>query len=149
MSTYLVKLSLALLFSVMFIIGCAQKSEEKMNTEDTGGKKVTKRVGMVIGIKPEVIEEYKKLHADDNPGVRDLLEIANFANFSIFIHQFDDGNYYLFGYYEYTGTDFEKDMAEIAKKERNIEWLKVCDPMQIPFEGQNGWSEMEQVYYLK
>jgi L-rhamnose mutarotase len=69
--------------------------------------------------------------------------------FSIFLHQFDNGKYYLFGYYEYTGNDFEADMAEIARKERNIAWLKVCDPMQIPFEGKSSWSEMEQVYYNK
>jgi L-rhamnose mutarotase len=116
---------------------------------ESSNKEVKKRVGMVIGIKPEVIEEYKRLHADDNPGVRDLLKTTNFANFSIFIHQFDDGNYYLFGYYEYVGDDFEKDMAALVKEERNIEWLKVCDPMQIPFEGEKSWSEMEQVYYLK
>ena len=127
----------------LILIGCSNTKN------DSDIKKVTKRVGMVIGIKPEAIEEYKKLHADANPGVRDLLKEANFANFSIFIHQFDDGNYYLFGYYEYTGDDYEKDMAELAVKERNIEWLKVCDPMQIPFEGENSWSEMEQVYYLK
>jgi L-rhamnose mutarotase len=118
-------------------------------TNESSGNEVKKRVGMVIGIKPGVIEEYKGLHADDYPGVRDLLKNANFANFSIFIHQFDDGNYYLFGYYEYTGDDFEKDMSDLAKEQRNIEWLKVCDPMQIPFEGEDGWAEMEKVYYLK
>lgn len=110
---------------------------------------VTKRIGMVIGIKSEAIEEYKRLHSDDIPGVRDLLKEANIVNFSIFIHQFDDGKYYLFGYYEYTGEDYEKEMAKLAGKERNIEWLKVCDPLQIPFEGQNSWSEMEKIYYLE
>ncbi len=134
------------LISVLFI-ACSNNND--ISEKDQEVKKVTKRVGMVIGIKPEVIDEYKRLHGDNNPGVRDLLNIANFANFSIFIHQFDDGKYYLFGYYEYTGNNFEKDMAELAVKERNIEWLKVCDPMQIPFEGKNGWSEMEQVYYLE
>lgn len=137
--------------SIIFF--CAALLFYSCNSQNTGdvstAKKVTKRVGMVIGIKPGVIEDYKKLHADNNPGVRDLLKVANFANFSIFIHQFDDGNYYLFGYYEYTGDNFKKDMAELAKKERNIEWLKVCDPMQIPFKGESSWSEMEQVYYLK
>ena len=133
-------------FLIIVFIACSQQKEETtMKVE----KKVTKRVGMVIGIKPEVIEEYKKLHADDNPGVRDLLTLAHMENFSIFIHQFDDGKYYLFGYYEYTGDNFEKDMADLAVKERNIAWLKVCDPMQIPFEGKNSWSEMEQVYYNK
>jgi L-rhamnose mutarotase len=132
---------------LLSFISCTEK--EVVEIEKTSERKVTKRVGMVIGIKPEVIEEYKRLHADDNAGVRDLLTIANMENFSIFIHQFDDGKYYLFGYYEYTGDNFEKDMAELAVKDRNIEWLKVCDPMQIPFEGKSSWSEMEQVYYNK
>ena len=43
-----------------------------------------------------------------------------------------DGKGYEFRYYEYTGQDFEGDMALLAKELRNIEWLKVCDPMQIP-----------------
>jgi len=140
-------MSILIVVLVTAFISCSQEKEiEKTMTSE---RKVTKRVGMVIGIKPEVIDEYKKLHADENAGVRDLLTIANMENFSIFIHQFDDGNYYLFGYYEYTGDNFEKDMAEIAIKDRNIAWLKVCDPMQIPFEGKNSWSEMEQVYYNK
>lgn len=134
-----------LVLFVFSFISC-QKAENPQSADE---KIVSKRVGMVIGIKPEVIEEYKRLHADSNAGVRDLLTIANMENFSIFIHQFDDGNYYLFGYYEYSGDNFEKDMAELAKKDRNIEWLKVCDPMQIPFKDQNGWSVMEQVYYNK
>ena len=143
-------LKIAVSFFLIFIFaaGCTNSDSKEGQEVKMQDNKVTKRVGMVIGIKPEVIEEYKRLHADDNPGVRDLLKEANFANFSIFIHQFDDGKYYLFGYYEYTGDNFDQDMADLAKKERNIEWLKVCDPMQIPFEGQSSWSEMEQVYYL-
>ena len=131
--------------AISILYACAtQKESEPAATEE---RIVPKRVGMVIGIKPEVIDEYKALHADSNPGVRDLLSAAHMENFSIFIHQFDDDKYYLFGYYEYTGNDFEADMAVLAKKDRNIEWLKVCDPMQIPFAGQNSWSVMEQVYY--
>ena len=109
--------------------------------------KEVKRVGMVIKIKPECIEEYKAVHADSNYGVRDLLIEANMRNFSIFLHQLDDGNWYEFGYYEYTGDDFEADMAKLNKHPRNIEWLKVCDPMQIPLEGFDSWAEMEQIYY--
>ncbi len=37
----------------------------------------------------------------------------------------------------------------LANHPRNIEWLKVCDPMQIPLDGYTGWAEMEQVYYNK
>ena len=122
-----------LLVNTMSQFGCIQKE--------------IKRIGMVIKIKPEYIDEYKALHADSNPGVRDLLVKANMRNFSIFLHKLDDGNYYEFGYYEYTGVDLEGDMANLAKQDRNIEWLKVCDPMQVPLDGYEGWAEMEKVYY--
>jgi len=82
-------------------------------------------------------------------GVRDLLTEAHMHNFSIFLIRLNDGNYYEFGYYEYTGNDFETDMEKPGKHPRNIEWLELCDPMQIPLEGYKGWAEMEQVYYNK
>jgi len=137
------KIMLGFLVFGFLVYGCAQKRAEEQVTKNV------KRVGMVIGIKPEKIAEYKSVHGDGNPGVRDLLTTANMENFSIFMHKFDDGNYYLFGYYEYTGDDFEGDMAKMAAEERTVEWLKMCDPMQIPFDGQKSWSEMEQVYYNK
>ena len=110
-------------------------------------KKEVKRVGMVIKIKPECIEDYKAIHSDSNAGVRDLLIEANMRNFSIFLHQLDDGNWYEFGYYEYTGDDFEGDMAKLEANPRNIEWMKVCEPMQIPLEGYESWAEMDEVYF--
>ncbi|MCK4856013.1 MAG: L-rhamnose mutarotase [Bacteroidales bacterium] len=143
-----VKIPAAILLIVIIALACKQKESEtdkipKANIETAE----IKRVGMVIKLKPECIEEYKALHADSIPGVRDLLIKANMRNFSIFLHQLDDGNYYEFGYYEYHGNDFEADMATLAKEDRNIEWLRVCDPMQVPLDGYDGWAEMEQVYY--
>jgi L-rhamnose mutarotase len=90
---------------------------------------------------------YKKLHADDNTGVRDLLRKYNINNFSIFIKQLDDGKEYLFGYYEYTGKDYDVDMAKLAEEPRNIEWLNMCDPCQVPLKGHNSWTEMDQIYF--
>ncbi len=104
-----------------------------------------KRVGMVIGIKPEKIAEYKELHADSNPGVRDLLTKYHMHNFSIYLQEID-GKYYEFGYYEYTGKDFEADMAKLDAESRNKEWLSICDPMQVPLKGYKSWAEMELVY---
>jgi L-rhamnose mutarotase len=105
-----------------------------------------KRVGMVIQLRPEKIEEYKRLHADANPGVRDLLSKYHMHNFSIFLQQID-GKWYEFGYYEYTGRDFDGDMAKLDAEPRNIEWLKVCDPMQMPLPGAKSWTKMERVYF--
>lgn len=112
----------------------------------TEPKKV-KRVGMVIGIKDECISGYKELHADSHPGVRDLLQKYNITNLNIFMHQLDDGKWYEFGYYEYVGDDFDADMAALAAEPRNIEWLKKCDPMQIPLKGEKSWATMEEVYH--
>jgi len=109
--------------------------------------KPVKRVGMVIGIKPEKIDQYKRLHAAGNRGVRDLLNKYHMHNFSIFLQQMPDGKWYEFGYYEYRGDDFQGDMARLAKEPRNIKWLKICDPMQVPLPGSDGWTEMEQVYF--
>ena len=105
-----------------------------------------KRYGSVIGLHPDKIAEYKRLHADSNPGVRDLLVKYHMRNFSIYLQQID-GKWYEFGYYEYTGTNFEADMAVMAKEPRNIAWLKMCDPMQKPLPGSKGWTIMNRVYF--
>jgi len=112
----------------------------------TQRQKPIKRVGMVVGIKPDQIAEYKRLHADTNPGVRDLLSKYHMQNFSIFLHRIE-GKWYEFGYYEYTGDDFDADMAKLDAEPRNKEWLKVCDPMQAPLANEKGWAKMERVYY--
>ena len=132
------------------LFGCdSNRAKTNLKADDAQqlAKKDVKRVGMVTKIKPEFIEEYKELHSDSNLGVRDLLNEANMHNFSIFLIQLDDGNWYEFGYYEYTGDDFEADMAKLDMHPRNIEWMKICDPMQVPLNGYDGWAEMEQVYY--
>jgi L-rhamnose mutarotase len=105
------------------------------------------RVGMVIGIKPDQISAYESLHAASNAGVRDLLAKYHMHNFSIFIHQLDDGKYYLFGYYEYTGSDYQTDMANLAAEPRNQKWLSVTDAMQIPLSAQKSWAQMREVYH--
>ena len=123
---------LVLLVVVVMVSGCMEKK--------------VKRVGMVVGLRPDAIAEYKRLHADDNAGVRDLLTKYNMHNFSIFLHKIG-GKWYEFGYYEYTGDDFEGDMAKLDAEPRNKEWLKVCDPMQVPLPGETGWAVMERVYF--
>ncbi len=105
------------------------------------------RVGTVIGIREERLEEYRALHADDHPGVRDLLAEANIRNFSIFFERLPGGALYLFGYYEYHGDDYEGDMARLDANPRNREWLEMTDPMQIPLPGETGWKTMAEVYH--
>jgi len=58
-------------------------------------------------------------------------------NFSIYLRQLDDGNYYLFGYYEYDGSDYDGDMRKLSAEKRNVEWLSVTDLMQKPLRGRS------------
>jgi len=154
------KISVNILIVILsgILLSCNQKSgkvKEQTATQtsnneisvDVQDHKNVKRVGMVIKIKPDRLNEYLKLHADTNPGVRDLLTKYNMRNFSIFMIQLEDGNYYEFGYYEYWGKDLEADVAALNMEPRNSEWLKVCDPMQIPLKGETSWKMMQKVYF--
>ena len=111
----------------------------------TGPIPQIKRVGMVIGIRSDQIEAYKELHS--GPGVRDLLRKANIHDFSIFLQRFDDGRYYEFAYYEYSGADYEADMAWLSAQPENKRWLALCDPMQLPLSGEPGWTTMPSIYF--
>lgn len=115
---------------------------------DQNGYRNMKRVGMVVKVKKERVEEYKNLHADSNAGVRHLLTKYNMRNFSIFMVQLADGEWYEFGYYEYWGNDLDGDMAKLDAEPENMKWLEICNPMQegiIP--DQIGWKVMERIYY--
>jgi L-rhamnose mutarotase len=111
------------------------------------GESLMKRVGMIVEIRPECLAEYRRIHADGHPGVRDLLQKYHLRNFSIYLQQMQDGKWYEFGYYEYMGCNFEADMAALDREPRNIEWHKICDPMQVPLPGASGWTEMELIYF--
>jgi L-rhamnose mutarotase len=100
---------------------------------------------MVLKVRPEKLDEYKRLHADVWPDVLDMIKQCNIRNYSIY-HK--DG--YLFGYFEYTGSDFEADMAKMAADPMTQKWWSVCEPCQEPLltraEGE-WWANMEEVFH--
>ncbi|UCE95037.1 MAG: L-rhamnose mutarotase, partial [Flavobacteriaceae bacterium] len=57
-----------------------------------------KRYGMVIHVKPEKIDEYKKLHTAVWPDVLKTISDCNIRNYSIYLKDST-----LFSYFEYTG----------------------------------------------
>ena len=66
------------------------------------------RMGMVIRVRPEKLETYKKLHAEPWPEMNAALSTAHIQNYSIFLREPEN---LLFGYWEYVGSDFAPDMA--------------------------------------
>lgn len=108
------------------------------------------RFGMVIGLKPEKIETYKKLHTAAWPGVLKMIRECHIRNYSIYLKEIEPGKFYLFSYFEYTGGDFEADMAKMAADLTTQKWWKETDPCQtpIPLRGPGEkWARMEEVFY--
>jgi L-rhamnose mutarotase len=129
----------ALLVATVFVAAGSVKKEK------------VQRYGAVIGVKPEKLEYYKQLHANPWPTVNKALKDANIRNYSIYLTQFDDGNWYLFGYFEYTGSDFEADMQKLGDDSEVKRWWKETDPCQVGLKNrQEGewWKTMDEVYHL-
>ena len=104
-----------------------------------------KRYGSIIRIKPERLEEYKKIHADVWPEVLKTITDCNIRNYSIF---YKDNM--LFSYFEYIGKDFKKDMAKMEKDPASRKWNKICSQMQVPVENREDdewWASMEEVFH--
>jgi L-rhamnose mutarotase len=109
-----------------------------------------KRFGWVIGIRKERIAEYKELHANVWPGVLDMIKQCNIRNYSIYLGEVERDRYCLFSYLEYTGDDFEADMAIMAADETTKRWWDVCKPCQQPLETRaegEWWMDMEEVFH--
>ncbi len=101
---------------------------------------------MVTRVRPELVEEYRRLHADPWPGVLETLRANGIGNYSIFLR--DD---LLFSYFEYAGADLAASMAAIAADPVTQEWWTHTDPCQDPLPGTppgEQWAELESVFYL-
>lgn len=104
------------------------------------------RYGCVIRVRPERFEEYKREHAAVWPGVLATITKCHIRNYSIY-HK--DG--FLFGYYEYYGSDHAADMKVMAADPTTQRWWALMEPMQDPLETRapgEWWARMEEVFHL-
>jgi L-rhamnose mutarotase len=106
-----------------------------------------KRFGQVIRLRPEVEEEYKRIHVKIWDEIADAIRAAGITNYSIY-HK--DG--WLFAYFEYVGPEDEFDarMEALAKAPRMEEWWGITKAMQIPLETRaegEWWANMEEVFH--
>jgi len=142
----LIVVTVTLLILCIILNGCAQGSRK------AGSQQKVTRYGDVLGIKPEKIEEYKRLHADVWPDVLKMIKECNIHNYSIYLGELEKGKYYLFSYFEYTGDDFKADMAKMAADPTTQRWWELCKPCQSPIptrkEGE-WWANMEEVFHFE
>lgn len=105
------------------------------------------RMGMVINVKGEHLDEYRRIHAAVWPEVLDIIAAANITNYSIFLKEPEN---MLFAYWEYVGTDFAADMRKLGEEPAMKRWWAVTDPMQLPFATRGPgewWASMPSVFY--
>ena len=106
-----------------------------------------KRYGMVIKLKPEKKDYYIKNHQNVWPEILKELKKIKIKNYSIFLKED-----FMFGYLEYEGNNFDKDMAEMENIPIVKEWTELMIDCFNPFpnnENNYSWVLMDQIFYMK
>lgn len=106
-----------------------------------------KKIGMVIKVLPEKLEEYRNLHEAVWPEVLRVLRSNHVSNYSIFLK--DD---LLFGYLEYTGSDFAGDFKKMGDEQIMQQWYALCGPCQQPLDSRRTgewWAVMDQLFFME
>ncbi len=103
------------------------------------------RIGFILKVKPEMIEEYKKRHQNVWPDMLQALRETGWHNYSLFMRP--DGT--LFGYVE--TPDFDAARAGMAEREVNARWQASMAPFFEQLGGQRpdeGMATLEEVFHL-
>jgi L-rhamnose mutarotase len=105
------------------------------------------RMGMLVSLKPNRVEEYRDLHRAVWPEILRRITECNIRNYTIFLKEPEN---LLFGYWEYVGSDFDADMQKMAADPDTRRWWAICKPCQEPVgtrkEGE-WWAMMEEVFH--
>lgn len=103
------------------------------------------RVGFMLKVKQDKMEEYKKHHEKVWPEMLEALSEAGWHNYSLFIT--DEG--VLFGYVE--TPDFDLALAKMAETDVNSRWQDFMAPYFENIGGKHADDNMvplERVFYL-
>lgn len=106
-----------------------------------------KRIGFLLKVKPERLDEYKAHHRAVWPEMQDALRRTGWHNYSLFLRE--DG--LLFGYFE-TPESLQAAQAGMAKEEINARWQAMMTPF---FESlgslkpDEGMMELEEIFHLE
>jgi L-rhamnose mutarotase len=105
-----------------------------------------KRYGMMVGLKSEAFDEYKRYHEAVWPEVLATIGRCNIRNYTIYHSQG-----LLFASYEYHGTDHAADMAMMGEDPATQRWWAIMNPMQTPLDGTPAgawWRPMEEMFHF-
>ena len=102
--------------------------------------------GQLGRLKPEKIETYDALHAEPWPEVLKTIRDCNLRNYSIFRHED-----LVFAYFEYSGEDFDADMAKMELCPHTQQWWTHTKPCFVKFSihpNSEFYADMKQIFYL-
>lgn len=105
---------------------------------------------MVIRLRPEKVEEYRRLHRAVWPEVLATITACHIRNYTIFLRVLDDGRPHLFASFEYHGTNYEEDVRRVAADPATQRWWKLTEPCQEPIDSRGSgewWASMEEVFH--
>ena len=111
-----------------------------------------KLFGQIGRLKPECIEEYRRLHEVEvyTPrwaGVLETIHQCNLRNYSIFIQ--DD---LVFAYFEYVGEDYDADMEKMARDPVTQEWWTHTRPCFTKYKADSAdefYTDMQQIFFFQ
>ncbi|CAM6085935.1 unnamed protein product [Calypogeia fissa] len=112
-----------------------------------------KRIGQIIKLKPQFVEQYKECHAKVWPEVLKQIKDCNIEDYSIF---HDEGLGLLFASFRYVGSNWDGDMEKMRENPKVREWWKMTDGYQeslVPgaVSSEAGtpswWRDLEEVFY--
>ncbi len=93
-------------------------------------------------LKPEKVDEYVQLHANTWPGVLDMIRACNIHNYSIAIRGTE-----LYTYYEYTGEDYEADMAKMDADPVTQKWWTFTRPCFLYHDQGVYYDTLQEIFY--
>jgi L-rhamnose mutarotase len=105
------------------------------------------RYGFIIRLRPEKVDEYKRLHREVWPAVLAKITQCNIRNYTIFLREPEN---LLFSYYEYVGNDIPADMKAMAADPMTRQWWALTDPCQEKLDtaqADEWWAAMEEVFH--
>jgi L-rhamnose mutarotase len=103
------------------------------------------RVGFLLKVKPDRLDEYKRRHKEVWPEMLQALRETGWHNYSLFLRE--DG--LLFGYLE--TPDFEAARAGMSTRDVNARWQAEMAPFFEALDGQRpdeGLLVLEEVFHL-
>ena len=105
-----------------------------------------KRIGFLLKVKADKLEEYKQHHETVWPEMLAALSRTGWHNYSIFARE--DG--LLFGYFE-AADSFQASLAGMAKEDINAKWQDFMAPYFENLSGAHAdesMLELEEVFHL-